>query len=280
MDSFITPLHSLMLVNIAKSVADKRKIYDATRFSWKVNSSRAEKADYVLGHNGKKVIGVFKPLMWRQASDQIFSTLPGYDVSSERWGFEGEVAESEILELYFNKLLPDDFNVRGAANPVRFLEPEGVNKSNEVPVVESEANEKMRYIAGEDGVVSSIVIYEQIETSRGEEILGAYYGYAGGGDNDGGYFRINFENSVFEHLDFGELENLQEIEPESASRLESLMQYIWSLVSDDDEELVLTQEGQEVFDPDDDGVWMDDAFDGDALEEVSNLWAISLRFEG
>lgn len=282
MQQTLVPTHSLLLVNVAKSISNGRKIYDSARYAWKLSPTRIHEVDYVLAHDGSRVVAVFKPLSWQPASDPIFATLPNFDSSSDRWGFVGEVAESEILALYFNKHLPEDFNKRGASNPVRFIEVvESGSLATELKKGGSSFSGTIRhYISAAGGVVTAIVVYDQIATQDGLEWRGAYYGYAGGGVNDGGYFRLRFEDSLFENFDFSALEDIQESEPQTFADLEKLMRHIWTLVSDDEEDLVLTDAGEHMFAPDSDGVWMDNEFDGDMLDEISEMWGISLRFTG
>ena len=107
-------------------------------------------------------------------------------------------------------------------------------------------------------------------------MLGAYYGYAGGGDNDGGFFSIDIENSIHKHINFDELEEMCESNVFHHSILESLMQKLWHYVDEDNEIMTLTDSGLCL--EHNDGVWVSDNFDGDMLSEISELWAISLKF--
>jgi hypothetical protein len=135
-----------------------------------------------------------------------------------------------------------------------------------------------RYIRANNGAVNAVIVYEFQERDGDSVVLGAYYGSVGGGERDGGYFRIAFEADEHTALSYDDVEALQEDSPLDYELLEGLMRKLWELVEEDGD-LQLTGAGREVYSPDEDGVWMDTEFDGDALSEVSEQWAISLRFE-
>ena len=136
-----------------------------------------------------------------------------------------------------------------------------------------------RYIQADNGAVNAVVVYAVQERGDVSLILGAYYGSVGGGELDGGYFRIDFEADEHTALSYDDMEALQEDSPLDHEVLEGLMQKLWELVEEEDGDFQLTDAGRQVFAPDEDGVWMDAEFDGDALAEVSEQWAINLRFE-
>jgi hypothetical protein len=114
---------------------------------------------------------------------------------------------------------------------------------------------------------------------HGDLWIGAYYGSVGGGENDGGYFRIDVENGSAEHLDYDDVDGLSEDDPTQASLFQAVMQTLWTLVDEDEGDLTLTDLGGTYYNPDDDGISIDELFDGDALDEVSEQWKIGLRFE-
>ena len=97
---------------------------------------------------------------------------------------------------------------------------------------------------------------------------------------DGGFFEITLETGLFQLFDFMALDDLNLIDPVKYSTLNSLMQEIWELVTDDTEdELVLTDLGSNIFNPNSNGIWMDFDFDCGALGQISEGWAINLRFD-
>ena len=137
------------------------------------------------------------------------------------------------------------------------------------------------YISASGGVVSEIILYTVVQAEDGDIWFGAYYGSVGGGENDGGFFRIDIESSTSECLDYDEVDGLEEENPLHSSILNALMQKLWTLVDDEDGEvdLYITDEGSKLYAPDDTGIWMSSLFDGDAFDEISNEWKLGLAFE-
>jgi len=137
------------------------------------------------------------------------------------------------------------------------------------------------YISASDGVVSEIILYSIERKDEGDVLFGAYYGSVGGGENDGGFFRMDIESSSSECLDYDEVDGLEEENPVHSSMLNALMQKLWTLVDDENGEvdLYITDEGSKLYTPDDTGIWMSSLFDGDALDQISNEWKLGLAFE-
>ena len=138
----------------------------------------------------------------------------------------------------------------------------------------------MKYISGDEGDIDAIINMKVVDLSGHDCCLGAYYGHSGGGMIDGGFFEITLETGLFQLFDFMALDDLNLIDPVQYSTLNSLMQEIWELVTDDTEdELVLTDLGSNIFNPNSNGIWMDSDFDCEALGQISEGWAINLRFD-
>ena len=137
------------------------------------------------------------------------------------------------------------------------------------------------YISASDGVVSEIILFSIERKDEGDVLFGAYYGSVGGGENDGGFFRMDIESSTSECLDYDEVDGLEEENPAHSSILNALMQKLWTIVDDEDGEvdLYITDEGSKLYVPDESGVWMSSLFDGDAFDEISNEWKLGLAFE-
>ena len=132
------------------------------------------------------------------------------------------------------------------------------------------------YISTDNDQVTAAIFITFVPGANGDVCLGAYYGYAGGGDNDGGFFSIDIENSIHNHINFDELDEMCESNYFHHSILEGLMKKLWYFVDEDDEIMTLTDHGLCLENID--GVWISDNFDGDFLAEISDLWSISLRF--
>lgn len=86
---------------------ERTSIYDCTRHYWKVQKAKAELADLVVGVAHGKIVGVFKPTLWRYVEYQ----------NTRRIEFNGiEIADSPYIGMdiseYFHKV----------QNPVRYIE--------------------------------------------------------------------------------------------------------------------------------------------------------------
>ena len=137
------------------------------------------------------------------------------------------------------------------------------------------------YISASGGVVSEIILYTVVQAEDGDIWFGAYYGSVGGGENDGGFFRMDIESSTSECLDYDEVDGLEEENPLHSSILNALMQKLWTLVDDEDGEVDLytTDQGSKLYVPDESGVWMSSMFDGDSFDQISDKWKLGLAFE-
>jgi hypothetical protein len=116
----------LILISIAKSYEDAGKsIYDAVRGCWKIDANRARRFNLVLAHRRGIVLGAFRPTEWLPATKTSFPWLD--DDIPGRFGFVGEPAENATAKLYIGMRVPDAYRAKGAANPVRFIEPRAMN---------------------------------------------------------------------------------------------------------------------------------------------------------
>jgi hypothetical protein len=132
------------------------------------------------------------------------------------------------------------------------------------------------YISTDNNVVTAAIFMTVVPGANGDFCLGAYYGYAGGGVNDGGFFSIDIENSIHQHINFDQFDGMHENNSFHHSTLEALIKKLWLFVDENDEIMTLTEDGLSLERSD--GIWISDYFDGDLLAEISDLWSISLRF--
>ena len=115
--------HRVLLININQQFregASWDKVYEATRFAWRVSKSKAEKAEVILATYQGEIRAAFVAEEWLQATPENFpgrcrKTVP------ERFGFIGCEASSDIQNLYVGKRVPDEIRKRGAANPIRYV---------------------------------------------------------------------------------------------------------------------------------------------------------------
>lgn len=126
--------------------------------------------------------------------------------------------------------------------------------------------------------ILAIIVCTTMIQEFGNVVLGAYSGYAGGGEYESGYFSIDIENASHEILDHSEIEDNEDVHI-----FEQLISVCGSFSEDDDPSsfsktgLSLLKKGEKH--PNGGKVFMDEEFDGDLLSEVSQEWKISLRFD-
>jgi hypothetical protein len=113
---------ALILISIARSYEEGEKsIYNSVRGVWRVDVDRAGSFKLVLAHRRGIVLGAFRPSKWLPATKThlpwLDNDMPG------RFGFIGKPAELQTARLYNQKRVPDIYRVKGAANPVRFVQP-------------------------------------------------------------------------------------------------------------------------------------------------------------
>ena len=117
----------LMLISVGVSYYIQPAVYDAVRYSWRINVRRARQYRLVLANLRGMVVGAFRPGEWYPADSQRFAELvarSGYEVSPGRWGFVGEEAEAEVWDYYVRKRVPARYRRRGIQSPVLYCEPE------------------------------------------------------------------------------------------------------------------------------------------------------------
>jgi uncharacterized protein len=110
--------HKVLLICINRTATEK-SIYDATRFAWKLNVSKARQAEYILAVQQGLIVGAFKANEWLGATAMDFPLAPE-DKPTGRFGFEGEEAPTDIKNLYVGKRVPDEYRKPGAANPIKY----------------------------------------------------------------------------------------------------------------------------------------------------------------
>ena len=114
--------HRLLLVSVGLRLSDDvMDIYEAARYAWKVARSSVESCEFVLAHNDGIVIGAFRWDEWIEATSENF---PGRDPVPGRLGFRGGPAAPEAWDYYVGTHVPDRYRSRGAANPIRYCEPD------------------------------------------------------------------------------------------------------------------------------------------------------------
>lgn len=108
--------HKAILINVNRSSTES-SLYEATRYSWKVSLTKAEQAEVVLPVRQGLIVGAFIPSQWLEATVENF---PGREPAPGRFGFIGSEAPKDVMQLYFQKRVPDKYRRRGSANPIRY----------------------------------------------------------------------------------------------------------------------------------------------------------------
>ena len=124
--------HSVLLIKIKDSTINARDgLYNAVRWSWKIDVRKAKKCDYILAVVNSIVKGVFTVKEWYPATTRSLELLPKNENHfkskveandmNERWFFTGEqVTDKTITDLYLNKLVPNEYRKANAQSPIRY----------------------------------------------------------------------------------------------------------------------------------------------------------------
>lgn len=113
--------HKALLISVNLSAAET-SLYEAVRYAWRLNKSKAEQAAIVLATVQGVIKGAFIADQWLEATTENF---PGREDVPGRWGFVGREAPDDIQGLYVGKRIPDEYRKRGASNPIKYAQPLG-----------------------------------------------------------------------------------------------------------------------------------------------------------
>lgn len=111
--------HPVLLIRIAREFHNGMTddaLYESTRSWWRVNGSRAGKAEWALSVFSGVVRAVYRIDKWERASPQDLAKKP---LREGRWGFIGQ-RDPELEALYLYRDVSGYF-VRGNQNPVRYV---------------------------------------------------------------------------------------------------------------------------------------------------------------
>ena len=108
--------HKALLISVNRS-ASETSLYEATRYAWKINPSKAGDADVILATLQGLIVGAFVADRWLRATAENF---PGREDVPGRFGFVGRQASEELGAVYLGKLVPDEYRKPGAANPIKY----------------------------------------------------------------------------------------------------------------------------------------------------------------
>jgi len=108
--------HRVILISVNRT-ASETSLYEAARYAWKISKDKAMEAQFILATVQGLIVGAFVAHNWLEATA---SNFPGRAAMPGRFGFVGEEAPVAIKIQYLNKLIPDEYRKRGAANPIKY----------------------------------------------------------------------------------------------------------------------------------------------------------------
>lgn len=103
-----------------KLSAAERSVYEATRYAWKINRTKAEEAEVVLATVKGMIVGAFIADNWLPATPKNFAGRADGEGEPDRLGFVGHEAPDVIKRDYVGKRVPEEYRRPGAANPIRY----------------------------------------------------------------------------------------------------------------------------------------------------------------
>ena len=103
------PSHKLLLIKIRPETVEQRGTYEGVRRSWRINTKRAKRADYVLAIVDGICCGVFVADTWQASKD-----VPG------RYEFDGPKDEAPVSTIYNGKRIPRRLRKPGMASPILY----------------------------------------------------------------------------------------------------------------------------------------------------------------
>lgn len=104
-----------LLININQSISEL-DLYMATRYAWRLNPKKTERAKYVLAVSQGIIREVFIAEKWLEANEVNF---PGYTAAPGRYGFDGYAAPESIQQGFRNHRIPEKCRSR-SSNPIRY----------------------------------------------------------------------------------------------------------------------------------------------------------------
>ena len=117
--------HRALIVKINRQYrpgASVEELYEATRYAWRIDKSRAEQAEVILATYIGEIKAAFIADEWLETTTENFPDKVPVPVPG-RFGFIGREASSDIQELYVGKRIPDKYRKYGAANPIQYAGP-------------------------------------------------------------------------------------------------------------------------------------------------------------
>lgn len=110
--------HKILAINVNQTASDV-KLIDAVRYAWRIDITKAKRADYIFAIKQGICLGVFVAKEWLHATQENFSGFP--ETYQKRYGFNGEYAQKDIQTMYVGKRLPKEMQrKKGMSNPIQY----------------------------------------------------------------------------------------------------------------------------------------------------------------
>ena len=91
--------------------------YNASRYSWKIDTLKAKRAEYVMGVCHGDIVGVFQADEWLPAKKANFTDIPdnhgNWGEQKGRFGFRGSEAPIDVKNRFIGKKVPPEWRFKG-----------------------------------------------------------------------------------------------------------------------------------------------------------------------
>jgi uncharacterized protein len=119
----INKYDKVLLIRINKEYRNsisKENLYEATRGIWRVNRQRADNVEYAFAVFKGIVKEVYKVNQWHKAGtlEYLHRDISSF-ANSERWEFEGEIADENLRSKYIGKSV-QNYLKPGNQNPIKY----------------------------------------------------------------------------------------------------------------------------------------------------------------
>jgi hypothetical protein len=108
--------HKVCFICINKTALEG-SLYEVTRYAWRLDPKRAERAECILSVYKGIIKDVFIAEQWLPAVTENF---PGHNPVEGRYGFVGGSAPDSIKQQYIGKRIPEKYSKKGASNPIKY----------------------------------------------------------------------------------------------------------------------------------------------------------------
>ena len=113
------PNEKIMAITINNPSKDPKDLLEKTSSAWRLNPTKAEKAEFILSVSAGICCEVYVAEKWVPASTKYFPNLTN-DID-HRFGFLGKIAPDDVRKRFVDKPVPTSFvRKKGSANPIQY----------------------------------------------------------------------------------------------------------------------------------------------------------------